>query len=321
MSSTGSVAVFGGCGFIGSALVRKLVKLGVDRVHVVDDLSSGREYLLPDSDRVGFIRANAATFDLTGLGPLDCAYYLCAAPFVPDSFRNPDLTKHANVEVLHKFLVKNRHSMPSRMIYASSGEVYGEVIEPCAAEVDDIPDVVATDSPYRASRVAAENIFRNEVESLSTAAVALRVFNVIGPNSTQPYFVPEMVRQLLAGSDILHGNLESVRDFVWIEDTVDAFVAAKDADMGAGFTAVNVASGIGWTMKEILDMLVDVTARTDVRIKHDLDRARPFDLQRLVGCTERARRLLGWSARRSVRLALEDTVRAYTMSGAWPYES
>ena len=150
------VAIFGGCGFVGSALTRELVTTDrFDNVFVVDDLSAGKTWLLPDDPRVQFIQGDARDIELSFLGNPDLVYYLCADPYVPDSFRDPEHTINRNVGVLESFLKINSESLPEHLVYVSSGEVYGSVAIGCTSESDILKteDLVQS-SPYALSRGA-----------------------------------------------------------------------------------------------------------------------------------------------------------------------
>src|SRR5689334_5546678 len=118
-------AVLGGCGFVGSALVRKLLDDGqYERVIVVDNLSSGSKSLLPKHPRLEDpIESDVRDLSLRAIGLPADVFYLCGAPFVPTSWSQPDATKDSNVQVLRDFLDRNAEMADSfRLVYASSGE-------------------------------------------------------------------------------------------------------------------------------------------------------------------------------------------------------
>jgi nucleoside-diphosphate-sugar epimerase len=316
------VAIFGGCGFVGSALTRELVTTDrFDNVFVVDDLSAGKTWLLPDDPRVQFIQGDARDIELSFLGNPDLVYYLCADPYVPDSFRDPEHTINRNVGVLESFLKINSESLPEHLVYVSSGEVYGSVAIGCTSESDILKteDLVQS-SPYALSRVLAESTLRRATRNAPGSVVALRLFNVVGPASTHPYFIPDIVSQAIRNPHVQHGDLTTIRDFVWIGDVIDAMGRAAGR-APAGFTALNISTGTGWTMQSIIEIIARALGKPELDLQFDQARLRPIELARLVGCPSRARDVLGWRATTSIHEAIRRTIDWYQANGRWPYEA
>jgi len=318
MDSKRVVAVLGGCGFIGSALVRRLVGTPELHVVVVDNLSGGFAHLLPDDPCVELVIADARDLNLSDVGSPSTVFYLCGQPFVPDSYANPEKTHDTNVRALSEFLAKNQAmTSPWKLVYASSGEVYGDTPEGCADESWPLTTLPA--NPYVESRVVAERtLFSYELPSV--ALTVLRLFNVVGPGATHPYLVPEMIRQIEHGRLVSHGDLSAIRDFVWLGDTVDAFVAAAHRH-GSETAVFNVSTGRGWAAGDVVDRLVRITAARDVQLAYDQRRDMPHRPHRLVGCAQKIERELQWRATTSLDTALRRTVEMYRRSGAWPFEA
>lgn len=312
--------VIGGCGFIGNALVRRLLRESQDRIVVVDNLISGHRDLLPLDDRISVVVQNVAKFDLAPYGSVTRVFYLAAAPFIPDSFHNPDKVWKANVAVLESFTDQCRFTRWPMLIYASSGEVYGNVPFGAAEESSASQLHQSSSNPYALSRAEGERILALNAEKHGLNVFVMRLFTVIGPMATHPYFVPEMVRQLCRGQHVIrHGNLDTIRDFVSIVDVVDALVRAS-VTANHGFTAINVASSQGHTTAEVLHLLIDICGRRDVQLERDESRLRPRDIARLVGDNSKARSLLGWTPRVAIPQALTDVVSHYRATSRWPYE-
>ena len=318
MKDDAPVAVIGSHGFVGSALVRWLLAAGHTRVIAVDKLADRRPEILPDDPRVARVAENARRLRLSDIGSPKLVYYLCAAPFVPDSFADPDGTEDNNVQVLREFLTNNKDATSLSIVYGSSGEVYGNVPVGCA---DEQQPTVASDemSPYGRSRVGAERVLFELCPESRIRSVAVRLFNVVGPRATQPYFVPEMIRQLMKNGVVCHGDLAPVRDFVWIDDAVAAVAAAFQLCRTKP-TAINVATGVGWSMAAVLALLLSIAGREDATTEVDNDRLRPIELARLVGCPDRARETLGWQSKTRLEDALRRTFQWYLRAGSWSYE-
>jgi UDP-glucose 4-epimerase len=314
-------AVLGGSGFVGSALVRRLLAdERYDQIFVVDDLSTGCKSPVLDEGNINFICEDVKSVSLADLGLPDPVYYMCASPYVPDSYDDPQRTIEKNVTTLESFLERNSQDMPRMFVYASSGEVYGSVSEDCASETDAQSfDSLAEYSPYAQSRALAEDVLFRFGCRGGNSVVLLRLFNIIGPGATHPYFVPDMISQAFNSDFIAHGNLDAIRDFVWIDDAVDAFVRASQIDM-PGVTPINVSRGSGWTAKYVLSEILTATGKSGMDMKLDPSRLRPSDLTRLVGDPLQAWRILGWRTTVSLREAVVRTVDEYRRCGTWPYE-
>jgi nucleoside-diphosphate-sugar epimerase len=128
-----------------------------------------------------------------------------------------------------------------------------------------------------------------------------------------------MISQAFKSERIAHGNLQTIRDFVWIDDAVDAFIRASQLDM-PGTIPINVCGGHGWTAQEVLCEILKATGKSDSDLVMDPSRLRPHDLTRLVGSPARAERLLRWRTTVPVRDAVVRTVDAYRRCERWPYE-
>jgi dTDP-glucose 4,6-dehydratase len=150
--------------------------------------------------------------------------------------------------------------------------------------------------------------------------VILRPFNTFGPRENLPYFVPEMIRQCLKEPKILVGNLETSRDFTYIEDTADAIVKALETE-GIEGEIINIGTGKTRKMKEILTLIKKETGCGRKQIVMDRKRLRPRDVEILVADNSKAKDLLGWGPKATLRDGIRKTIKWYLNSGrAWGYE-
>lgn len=252
------VLVTGGAGFLGSALVRRLVAQG-DSVRVVDNLSAGDPARLPDG--VTFSRADVN--DVPKLWSLlqgvDCVYHLAARVSVPESLRYPRDYNAVNVGGTVSLLEAIRDVGVRRLVLISSGAIYGtQGAQPLHEWMPPNPD-----SPYAVSKLAAEQYVCTIGRLWGVETICLRVFNAYGPGQqlpvTHPPVVPQFIQQVLhGGSVVIHGDGRQTRDFVYVDDAVDAMISASDAPV-TDCPVINVGSGVETSINELARLIEEVT--------------------------------------------------------------
>lgn len=197
----------------------------------------------------------------------------------------------------------------ARVLLIGSGEMYGAVaLGERAAEEHPLRPL----SPYAASKVASEVLGLQFHRSYGVDVVCARPFNHLGAGQDTAFAVPAFAQQLAAiragrsESVVKVGNLEPVRDFSHVRDVVEAYQLLLDR--GVPGVAYNVCSGIGRTIRQVLDRMIQL-AQVDVRVEVDPERFRAVDLPSLVGDPSRLISL-GWKPRRTVDDALAEALSA-----------
>lgn len=254
------VLVTGGAGFLGSALVRRLFEMG-HSVRVIDDLSAGDPARLPPG--VSFTRGdvNDQPRLWTLLQGIDCVYHLAARVSVPESVRYPRAYNTANVDGTVSVLEAVRDVGVRRVVLASSGSIYGaQQQQPVRESLPPEPD-----SPYAVSKLAAEQYLNTIGRLWDFETVSLRVFNAYGPGqqlpAAHPPVIPQVLRQVLGnGSVVVHGDGTQTRDFVYLDDVVDALVAAGTAP-NVNRRVINVGSGVETSINDLIALIGAVTGR------------------------------------------------------------
>lgn len=289
--------ITGGAGFLGSHLANRLFALG-HYVRVLDDLSGGDPSSL--SPGINFNRGDVR--DIPKLWALlqgiEVVYHLAARVSVPASVLYPREYNDVNVGGTVALLEACRDVGVKRVILASSATVYGNQLEQPVNE-SMIPQPAA---PYAVSKLAAEQYLFNIGQLSGFETVALRIFNAYGPGQHLPPVhapvIPQFVQQILGhGSVVVNGDGQQTRDFVYVDDVVEALLRAAHAGE-VDQAIINVGSGVAVSMNELVEQIAK-TVGEKASILHNRDAAGGID--RLVADLSKARRLLDYSP--SVQLA------------------
>jgi len=280
--------ITGGAGFIGTALANYLVRQG-HTVRVLDDLSAGDSANLDPA--IHFTRGNVEDKPKVWrlLNKIDCVYHLAARVSVPESVLYPQEYNNTNVGGTVAIMEAMRDAGVKRVVLASSGAVYGE------QEVDKVNEALPPypDSPYGVSKLAAEGYVRTIGGLWGIETVALRIFNAYGPGQavppTHPPVIPQFIRQILGdGSLIIFGQGEQIRDYIYVDDVVQALVAAATAE-GINRQVINIGTGTGTSIRQLVGLIEKVSGRKAQTI---FNPSISGGVSSLVADTSRARRLL-----------------------------
>jgi UDP-N-acetylglucosamine/UDP-N-acetyl-alpha-D-glucosaminouronate 4-epimerase len=287
--------VTGGAGFIGSHLVERLLQQG-ESVRVFDDFDSAPAQNLTDfGDRVDLIVGDIRKPDAVchALDGVDVVFHLAAITSVQRSIENPQTTLEVNIMGTANVLVAAHRADCRRVVFASSAAVYGDTSELPVTEVT-LPHPL---SPYAVSKLAGEHLCAvfTRVHELET--VSLRYFNVFGPRQepSSPYsgVISRFVEAIRTGArPTIYGDGEQSRDFVYVDNVVDANLQAASRSGIAG-QVFNIGSGQATSLNALLETLGSLTG-TESRA--DYQPARPGDIRHSVSDISRAREALGYDA-------------------------
>lgn len=287
--------VTGACGFVGSRLVARLLAAGTEVV-AVDDLTLGYRESLPEGVDLAAldVRDTDAVARLVAQRRPQTVFHLAAIHFVPACNADPPAALSVNVVGTQSLLTAlEREHLPESLVLASTGAVY----EPSErAHRED--SALGPDDVYGHSKLWAEQAVRLWERRTGVAAGIARLFNVVGPGETNPHLVPEILAQA-ARSDELHlGNLDSRRDYIYLDDVAGGLQAL------AGHAAtVNLGSGTAVDGHALVREIGEVLGR-ELTVQGDPARLRPSDRPLLLSDPSKARDLLGWHAAVPLRDAL-----------------
>lgn len=263
--------VTGAAGFLGAGLANRLAQMG-HAVRGLDDLSSGDPARLLPQVLLTRGDVNDRPKLWTLLQSVECVYHLAARVSVPESTLYPREYNAVNVGGTVSLMEAMRDVGVKRVVLVSSGAVYGnQAVQPLHEAMSPNPR-----SPYAVSKLAAEYYVRTIGALWGIETVALRVFNAYGPHQPLPAahapVIPRFLRQALTGGSlVVHGDGAQTRDYVFLDDVLDALVAAATAQT-VDRLVINVGSGREVSVRQLVDCVNEVTGRTlDVIYAHSDD--------------------------------------------------
>ncbi len=317
--------VTGGCGFIGTALIRTLMQEGDHGIRVVDNLAVGtREDLAAAGDFVevspdgpGPISAGGRVELLVGdiqdaglaLGAAegaDVIVHLAANTGVMPSVEDPRADCMSNVIGTLNFLEAARHNGVDRFVFASSGgTVIGDAEPPIHEEM-----VAHPVAPYGASKLAGEGYCSAYFQTFGIGTVALRFGNVYGPLSGHKNsVVARFIKRAMDGEVLeIYGDGTQTRDFIFVDDLIRAIRLSATTD-GVGGEVFQIATSAETTVQELTDKLLPAMAAAGLEgVEVRNTNARRGEVRRNYADTSKAHRMLGWKAEVGLDEGLRRTV-------------
>ena len=321
--------ITGGCGFIGTALVKDLVAEGGHFIRIIDNLSVGtRENLARVSN---FVEKDPSSFAphiskslsvelivgdildeglaLKACNGIDIIVHLAASTGVAESVAEPRSDLVTNVIGTINYLEAARHSQIKRFIFASSGAPIGEREPPIHEELAARPV-----SPYGASKLSGEGYCSAYYRTYGLETVALRFGNVYGPGSDQKNSViAKFIKQAMGGETLeIYGDGKQTRDFIYIEDLMSAIRLAVTISQIGG-EVFQIGTNKERTVAEVVEKLLPILAQAgikDVDVSHGPPRR--GDVRRNFSDTSKATKLLGWEAQVGLDEGLTRAVKWFT---------
>jgi len=316
--------ITGGCGFIGTSLIRKLREEGGHGIRVLDNLSVGtRDDLAstcefteigtdglrdgPDDGECQLVVGDIldASLAMQAARGMDVVVHLAANTGVGPSVEDPRQDCVTNVLGTFNYLEAARHAGVRRFVFASSGAPVGECNPPIHEEMPAHPV-----SPYGASKLAGEGYCSAYFRSFGLATVCLRFGNVYGPGSGHKFsVVAKFIKQAMNGETLeVYGDGTQTRDFIYIDDLVQAIRLAAHKQ-GVGGEVFQIATNRETTINELTEALVDELHQAGVEGFSLVNVGeRTGDVKRNFSDTSKARRKLGWECKYALHAGLKETV-------------
>ena len=291
------VLVTGAGGFIGSHLVETLARSGA-KVRAFVRYNSrgdaGMLRLLPQEvlSTVEIIAGDLRDEDAVRQAVRGCnlVFHLGALISIPYSYLHPAEVASTNMMGTLNVLLSCRDLGVERLVHTSTSEVYGTARSVPISEAHPLQ----AQSPYSASKIGADKLAESFYCAYDLPVITVRPFNTYGPRQSGRAVIPTIITQALTREVVHLGNLEAIRDFTFVEDTVAGFLCAAQAPGGLG-EEFNLGTGEEITIAAVARKIFELIGR-DVAIVSDSERLRPdrSEVMRLISDNHRAREILGW---------------------------
>jgi dTDP-glucose 4,6-dehydratase len=305
-----TVLVTGAGGFIGSRLVEKLTLNGA-RVRAFVRYTSRAEVgllrqLPPEIlTNIEIIRGDLRDFNAVEQAAkgVDTIFHLGALISIPYSYVHPVETVQTNVIGTMNILESCRN-VGAKLVHTSTSEVYGTALR---VPIDE-EHPLQGQSPYSASKIGADKLVESYWRSFDVPAITIRPFNTYGPGQSNRAVIPTIITQALAGDVVRLGNLEAIRDFTYLDDTVEGFLLAGQANLWNGET-YNLGTGEEITIGAIAELIFKIMGKQP-KIQVEPSRLRPekSEVMRLISDNRKAKTALNWYPRVGIEEGLRRTI-------------
>ncbi len=291
--------VTGGAGFIGSHIVESLVQNG-DKVYVLDNLSTGNyKNLKKVSEKIEFTEGDVRDLESCMTAAKDCdgIFHEAALVSVVDSIERPQDNHDINITGTTNVLEAARIQDCKRVVFASSAAIYGNNPELPKNETM-LPEPL---SPYGAAKIASEHLLQAYAKQFGIECVALRYFNVYGPRQDPSSMYSGVISKFLdcAKNQVtpkIFGDGKQTRDFVYVEDVVQANLKAMTIPINIPFMRCNIGIGIATSLLDVVEALRGISATF---AQPQFEPERPGDIQHSLADIACAREKLGFQPQKT----------------------
>jgi dTDP-glucose 4,6-dehydratase len=314
------ILVTGADGFIGSHLTEELVRQGHEvRAFVLYNSFNSwgwLDYAAPEIKQ-GFEIFAGDVRDPHGVRQAvkgcDVVFHLAALISIPYSYHSPDTYIDTNVKGSLNIVQAARELGISKVIHTSTSEVYGTAqFVPITEE-----HPLQGQSPYAASKIGADQIAMSFYHSFNTPVSIVRPFNTYGPRQSARGVIPTVITQIASGArKIKLGSLHPTRDFNYVKDTVNGFIAVAESDQTIG-EVINIGSSYEISIGETVKIITEIM-NSHLEIEKDVQRIRPenSEVERLCADNRKANKLTGWAPSyggvEGLKRGLQETVAWFT---------
>lgn len=249
----------------------------------------------------------------TALKGMDAVFHLAALIGIPYSYHSPDNYVDTNIKGTLNILQAAKDFSLERVFVTSTSEVYGTALY---VPIDEKHPLQAQ-SPYSATKIAADRLTESFCRSFNLPVTIIRPFNTYGPRQSARAVIPAIIIQILAGRKELRlGDLRPKRDFSYVKDICEGFLAIAKVDKAIG-EEINLASGRQISIGQLVRIIISLMSPSvKIKIIFDKERVRPSEseVMRLLGSNKKVKSLTRWQPRYSLEKGLIETIQWFRNS-------
>jgi UDP-glucose 4-epimerase len=307
------ILVTGGAGYIGSHVVKSLLKKG-HQVVIFDNLSRGHIESIPAAvqfEKVDLLNYNQLTSSLKKY-KIDAVIHFAAFAYVGESVVNPQLYYNNNLVGSFNLLNALKENSINRIVFSSTCSVYGNPIKIPISEDESTKPI----NPYAWTKLTIEQILKDYDTAFGFRFISLRYFNAAGASSDctigeshnpEPHLIPNVLSSTFAnknklqifGNDYPTHDGTCIRDYIHVEDLADAHVKAlKYVKFENKSDIINLGTGKGNSVKEVINVVEEVTGR---KVNSTIVKRREGDPAILVADNKKAKDILGWGPKYDIK--------------------
>ena len=306
------VLITGADGFIGSHLVEALINRDCDvRAFVFYNSFNSWGWLdtLPTEQQkqldvfAGDIRDPNGVRE--AMADCDIVFHLAALIAIPFSYHSPDSYIDTNIKGTLNVLQAAKLLGTAKVLVTSTSEVYGTAQY---APIDE-KHPFQGQSPYSATKIGADRLAESFYRSFGTPVVTVRPFNTYGPRQSARAVIPTIITQLLSGENQLKlGSLTPTRDFNYVIDIANGFIALAESDATIG-EEVNIATGVEHTIGDVANYLIsEINPAVKLIVEEERQRPEKSEVFRLIGDTQKIMSLTSWKPAFDLEAGLRNTI-------------
>ncbi len=306
-----SVLVTGAEGFIGSHLVEKLLSLGANVTAMVknnfkEDVGFLSSIPMNEENKINICMADLNDYDAVKeiTKNKDVIFHLGAEISIPYSYKHPRTFVNTNINGTLNVLMAAKEHLVKRIVIMSTSEVYGTP--------DNVPiketHTLKGQSPYSATKIAAEKLAESFHLSYGLPIVIVRPFNTYGPRQSSRAIIPTLITQALFKDKILVGNTKPTRDFNFVEDIAEGLVKVCEKDELIG-EVINIGTGKEISIGELAEKIIKLTgSRAAIETENLRLRPEKSEIMRLCADNSKMRDKTGWTPKTDFETGLKKTI-------------
>lgn len=238
----------------------------------------------------------------------DYVFHLASLISIPYSYTAFSSYLETNINGTLNILNASKSNKIKRLLLTSTSEVYGSALYTPINEAHPLQ----AQSPYSATKIASDNLSSSFFKSFNLPLVIARPFNTYGPRQSERAIIPTIISQMLKKKQVKLGSINTIRDFNYVLDTVDGMFQIMNTKNIEG-EIVNICSGKGYTIKNIYDFIKkEINLNSYIEFDKIRERPKNSEVDKLIGCNKKIKRLTNWKSTISIRQGLQKTINWYS---------